>query len=131
MHDGNNVRVLTARKYVNSTYEYSRAESISHVSVTIYLEPNVFFNMDPKKLLSKLSTDQQGYYIFLAKECFSGFSNAEYNFRVHRYASCYAWLVHASEFFWKSLTILSGNYFEPKHEASQTDMADIQCFTIL
>jgi integrase len=29
MHDGNNVRaksVLTARKYVNSTYEYSRAE---------------------------------------------------------------------------------------------------------
>jgi hypothetical protein len=82
MHDGNNVRaksVPAARKYVNSTYEYSRAESISHVSVTIYLEPNVFFNMDPKKLLSKLSTDQQEFYIFLAKECFSGFSNAEYN----------------------------------------------------
>ena len=50
MHDGNNVRaesVPAARKYVNSTYEYSRAESISHVSVTNYLEPNVLFNMDP------------------------------------------------------------------------------------
>lgn len=32
---------------------------------------------------------------------------------------------HSSEFFWKSLTILSGNYFELKHEASQADMAKI------
>jgi hypothetical protein len=81
--------------------------------------------MATKRLLSKLTTDQQEYYIFLAKECFAGFSNAEYNFNVYRYASCYAWLVHTSEFFWKSLTILSGNYFELKHEASQTDMAKI------
>jgi hypothetical protein len=81
--------------------------------------------MATKRLLSKLTTDQQEYYIFLAKECFAGFSNAEYNFNVYRYASCYAWLVHTSEFFWKSLTILSGNYFELKHEALQTDMAKI------
>lgn len=81
--------------------------------------------MTPKRLLSKLKKDQQEYYIFLVKECFSGFSNAEYNFNVYRYHSCYAWLVHSSEFFWKSLTILSGNYFEPKHEASQTDIAKI------
>jgi hypothetical protein len=81
--------------------------------------------MTPKRLLNKLRKDQQEYYIFLAKECFAAFSNAEYNFNVYRYASCYAWLVHSSEFFWKSLTILSGNYFELKHEASQTDMAKI------
>jgi hypothetical protein len=81
--------------------------------------------MTPKRLLSKLKKDQQEYYVFLVKECFSGFSNAEYNFSVYRYSSCYAWLVHSSEFFWKSLTILSGNYFEHKHEASQTDIAKI------
>jgi hypothetical protein len=81
--------------------------------------------MTPKRLLNKIEKDQQEYYIFLVKECFSGFSNAEYNFSVYRYSSCYAWLVHSSEFFWKSLTILSGNYFEPKHEASQADMAKI------
>jgi hypothetical protein len=81
--------------------------------------------MTPKRLLNKLKKDQQEYYIFLAKECFSGFSNAEYNFNVYRYPSCYAWLFHSSEFFWKSLTILSNNYFDPKHEASQADMAKI------
>lgn len=81
--------------------------------------------MTPKRLLNKLRKDQQEYYIFLVRECFAGFSNAEYNFGVYRYASCYAWLVHSSEFFWKSLTILSGNYFELKHEASQADMAKI------
>jgi hypothetical protein len=81
--------------------------------------------MTPKRLLNKLRKDQQEYYIFLAKECFAAFSNAEYNFNVYRYASCYAWLVHSSEFFWKSLTILSGNYFELKHEASQADMVKI------
>jgi hypothetical protein len=81
--------------------------------------------MAPKRLLSKLSkltTDQQEYYIFLAKECFSGFNNAEYNFNVHRYAS---WLFHSLEFFWKSLTILSGYYFDLKHEVSQADMTRI------
>jgi hypothetical protein len=78
--------------------------------------------MGVKRLLNRLTKDQQNYYIFLAKECFSGFSNAENNFDIYRYASCYAWLFHSSEFFWKALTILSGNYFEPKHEASQVDM---------
>lgn len=81
--------------------------------------------MVAKKVLDKLNKDQQEYYMFLAKECFSGFSNAEDNFNVYRYASCYAWLFHASEFFWKALTILSGNYFELSHEASQKDMAKI------
>ena len=47
-----------------------------------------------KKLLNGLSKDQQEYYIFLAKECFSGFSNAEDNFNIYRYASCNAWLFH-------------------------------------
>jgi hypothetical protein len=81
--------------------------------------------MGVKRLLNRLTKDQQNYYIFLAKECFSGFSNAENNFDIYRYASCYAWLFHSSEFFWKALTILSGNYFEPKHEASQVDMTKI------
>lgn len=78
-----------------------------------------------KKLLNGLSKDQQEYYIFLAKECFSGFSNAEDNFNIYRYASCNAWLFHSSEFFWKALTILSGKHFEPRHEAYQEDMAKI------
>lgn len=81
--------------------------------------------MTPKRLLSGLTTDQQQYYIFLAKECFAAFSNAEYNFSIYRYAACYAWLMRSSEFFWKSLSILSGNYFELRHEASQTDMKKI------
>jgi hypothetical protein len=81
--------------------------------------------MTPMRLLSNLATDQQEYYIFLAKECFAAFSNAEYNFNVYRHASCYAWLMHSSEFFWKSLTILSGNYFQLRHEASQADMNKI------
>lgn len=77
--------------------------------------------MTPKRLLSGLTTDQQQYYIFLAK----AFSNAEYNFSIYRYAACYAWLMRSSEFFWKSLSILSGNYLELRHEASQTDMKKI------
>jgi hypothetical protein len=81
--------------------------------------------MTPMRLLSNLATDQQEYYIFLAKECFAAFSNAEYNFNVYRHASCYAWLMHSSEFFWKSLTILSGNSFQLRHEASQADMNKI------
>src|SRR5690349_1977595 len=68
---------------------------------------------------SKLSKQQQGYYIFLAKECFAGYSNAEDNFNIYRYASSNAWLFHSSEFFWKALTLLSGNYFNITHEASQ------------
>ena len=81
--------------------------------------------MIPKRLIKRLRKDQQEYYLFLVKECFSGFSNAEHNFNVYRYPSCYAWLFHSSEFFWKSLTILSNNYFDPKNEASQEDMAKI------
>jgi hypothetical protein len=77
------------------------------------------------KKLSKISKPQQDYYIFLAKECFAGFSNAEDNFNVYRYASCYSWLFHSLEFFWKSLTVLSGNYFNPTHEASQADIKKI------
>jgi hypothetical protein len=79
------------------------------------------------KKLSKLSKPQQDYYIFLAKECFAAFSNAEDNFNIYRYASCNAWLFHSSEFFWKALTVLSGNYFNlnPTHEASQVDMTKI------
>jgi hypothetical protein len=77
------------------------------------------------KKLSKLSKPQQDYYIFLAKECFAAFSNAEDNFNIYRYASCNAWLFHSSEFFWKALTVLSGNYFNPTHEASPVDMTKI------
>jgi hypothetical protein len=33
--------------------------------------------------------------------------------------------MRSSEFFWKSLSILSGNYFELRHEALQTDMKKI------
>jgi hypothetical protein len=95
------------------------------IGLTVDLSVSVSFTMTPKRLLNKLRKDQQEYYIFLAKECFAGFSNAEHNFGVYRYASCYAWLVHSSEFFWKSLTILSGNYFDLKHEVSQADMTKI------
>jgi hypothetical protein len=77
------------------------------------------------KKLSKLSRPQQDYYIFLAKECFAAFSNAEDDFTIYRYASCNAWLFHSSEFFWKALTVLSGNYFNPTHEATQTDIKKI------
>jgi hypothetical protein len=78
-----------------------------------------------KSILHNLTKDQQEYYIFLAKECFSGFSNAEDNFNIYRYSSCNAWLFHSSEFFCKALTILSGKLFEPRHEAYQEDMAKI------
>ena len=78
-----------------------------------------------KKILNKLSKDQQGYYTFLAKECFSGLGNAEDNFNIYRYASCYAWLLRSTEFFWKALTILSGKHFEAGHEAHQEVMAKI------
>jgi hypothetical protein len=78
-----------------------------------------------KKVLRKLSRNQQEYFMFLAKECFSGFRNAEDNFTVYRYASCNTWLFHCSEFFWKALTILSDNYFGIKHEVSQEDMSKI------
>jgi hypothetical protein len=81
--------------------------------------------MTVKRLLNKLSKAYQDYYTFLAKECFSGFSNAEDNFNIYRYASCYAWLFHCSEFFWKALTVLSGKYFDLTHEASQADMVKI------
>jgi hypothetical protein len=54
--------------------------------------------MAAKKVLGKLNKDQQEYYIFLAKECFSGFSNAEDNFNVYRYASCNTWLFHSSNY---------------------------------
>jgi hypothetical protein len=76
-------------------------------------------------ILSKLNKKQQDYYLFLAKECLAGFSNAEDSFNIYRYASCNAWLFHSSEFFWKALTILSGNYFERTHEASEADMRKI------
>jgi hypothetical protein len=80
--------------------------------------------LDTKKLC-QLSGPQQEYYIFLAKECFAGFSNAEDNFDIYRYASCNAWLFHCSEFFWKALTVLSGKYFNRTHEASQADIKKI------
>lgn len=75
--------------------------------------------------MRKLGRDQQEYYKFLAKECFSGFSYSEDNFNIYRYASCNTWLFHSSKFFWKALTILSGKRFELKHEASQEDMAKL------
>lgn len=81
--------------------------------------------MNPKRLLKNLRKDQQEYYAFLIRECFSGFRNAEHNLKVYNYFSCYAWLFHSSEFFWKSLIILSNKYFDPKHEASEEDMAKI------
>src|SRR6187200_2547925 len=81
--------------------------------------------MTVKRLLNKLSKAQQDYYTFLAKECFSEFSNAEDNFNIYRYTSSYAWLFHSSEFFWKALTVLSGRYFDLSHEATQADMAKI------
>jgi hypothetical protein len=81
--------------------------------------------MNSKRLLNNLRNDQQEYYTFLARECFSGFRNAEHNLKVYNYYSCYAWLFYSSEFFWKSLTILSNNYFDPKHEASEADLAKI------
>jgi len=77
------------------------------------------------KKLRQLSGPHQDYYIFLAKECFAGFSNAEDNFNIFHYALCNAWLFHSSEFFWKALTVLSGNYFNRTHEASQADMKKI------
>ena len=76
-------------------------------------------------ILSKLNKKQQDYYLFLTKECFAAFSNAEDNFNIYRHASCYAWLFRSSEFFLKALTILSGNYFERTHEASEVDMQKI------
>ena len=81
--------------------------------------------MSIKNILGKLSRDQQDYYLFLAKECFAAFSNAEDNFNIYRYASSSAWLFYSMEFFWKALTILSGNYFDLTHEASQADIKKI------
>jgi hypothetical protein len=81
--------------------------------------------MNPKRLLNKLRKNQKEYYLFLAKQCFSGFRNAEYNFSIYGYPSCYAYLLRSMEFFWKSLTVLSNNYFGPKHEASEADIAKI------
>lgn len=86
--------------------------------------------MNPKRLLNNLRKDQQEYYIFLAKECFSGFRNAEYNFNVYSYPSCYAYLFRSIEFFWKSLTVLSNNYFDLKHEASEADIAKISSYLL-
>ncbi len=77
------------------------------------------------KKFSQLSGPQLDYYIFLAKECFAAFSNAEDNFNIYRYASCNACLFHSSQFFWKALTILSHNYFNPTHEATQADIKKI------
>ena len=58
--------------------------------VSIYM-PNINSINSLKKLaakkLSKLSKTQQDYYIFLAKECFAAFGNAEDNFNVYRYAA--------------------------------------------
>jgi hypothetical protein len=75
-----------------------------------------------KNILSKLSRNQQVYCLFLAKEAFAAFSNAEDNFNIYRYASGSTWLFHSLEFFWKALTIVSGNYFDLRHEASQADI---------
>ena len=86
--------------------------------------------MNPKRLLNNLRKDQQEYYIFLAMECFSGFRNAEYNFNVYSYPSCYAYLFRSIEFFWKSLTVLSNNYFDLKHEASEADIAKISSYLL-
>src|ERR687891_2975319 len=86
--------------------------------------------MNPKRLLNNLRKDQQEYYIFLAKECFSGFRNVEYNFNVYSYPSCYAYLFRSIEFFWKSLTVLSYNYFDLKHEASEADIAKISSYQL-
>ena len=86
--------------------------------------------MNPKRLLNNLRKDQQEYYIFLAKECFSGFRNAEYNFNVYSYPSCYTYLFRSIEFFWKSLTVLSNNYFDLKHEASEADIAKISSYLL-
>ena len=81
--------------------------------------------MTPKRLLNKIEKDQQEYYIFLVKECFLGFSNAGYNFGVCIVIPLVMHGLFIPQFFWKSLTILSGNYFEPKHKASQADIAKI------
>jgi hypothetical protein len=81
--------------------------------------------MNPKRLLNNLRKNQREYYIFLAKECFSGFRNAEYNFNIYNYSTCYVCLFHSMEFFWKSLIILSNNYFGQKYEASKEDIAKI------
>jgi hypothetical protein len=78
-----------------------------------------------KKLLKKLTGEQQEYYNFLAHECLLGFSNAEDNFNLHKFPTTSAWLFHSAEFFWKALTILSGKYFELTHEASQKDIMQI------
>ena len=86
--------------------------------------------MNPKRLLNNLRKDQRENYIFLAKECFSEFRNAEYNFNVHSYTSCYAHLFHSMEFFWKSLIVLSNKYFDLTHEASEADLEKISRYLL-
>ena len=86
--------------------------------------------MNPKRLLNNLRKDQREYYIFLANECFSEFRNAEYNFNVHSYPSCYAHLFHSMEFFWKSLIVLSNKYFDLTHEASEADLEKISRYLL-
>jgi hypothetical protein len=86
--------------------------------------------MNPMRLLNNLGKDRQGYYIYLAKGCFSEFSNAEYNLDVHSYPSCYVHLFNSMDFFWKSLTVLSNKYFDLKHEASEADLAKISRYLL-
>lgn len=73
-----------------------------------------------KNLLKELSEERQQYYNFLAHRCFEAYSDAETKFKIHRYVSSATDIFRTLEYFWKSLTILDGKYFEKNHEAHES-----------
>lgn len=77
--------------------------------------------MHRKSLLSKLPIERQNYYHYLASVAFREFSLAERLFETFDNLGCIQALFRCSEFVWKSLTILSGKYFDEKHEILRDD----------
>lgn len=80
---------------------------------------------EPKQVLKRLPSQKQAYYQYLAQRCLAEFSRAEDSFEIHNYPLSATALFSSVEFFWKALTILSNQSFEPKHSASSKDIQRI------
>lgn len=78
-----------------------------------------------KDVIKKLNKEQQQYYNFLAYRCFEAYSDAEAKFIIYRYVSSATDIFRTLEYFWKSLTILDGKYFEKNHEADYANILKI------
>lgn len=78
-----------------------------------------------KVIIKKLNVEQQQYYNFLAHRCFEAYSDAEAKFKIHRYVSSATDIFRTLEYFWKSLIILDGKYFETTHEVDYSSFLKI------